>query len=126
MFIQLGDNPDVLDKSRTVSISSTTELRDDCILGVVRIDLFIMLQLKHKEPKFAKTFVNLMVGKRQLDIKNKVILGVDLLHRANISINSNGHQFALIARMTKENGLKSRVRLQQHIWAKDIEMSCES
>ena len=28
--------------------------------------------------------------------------------------------------MTKENGLKSRVRLQQHIWAKDIEMSSES
>ena len=107
MFLQLGGNPDSLDKSRTVSISSTTELRDDCILGVVRIDLFIMLQLKHKQPQFAKTFVNLMVGKKQLDIKNKVILGVDLLHRANISINSNGHQFALIARMTKEKGQKS-------------------
>ena len=61
MFIQLGGNPNVLDKSRTVAISSTSELIDDCILGVVRIDLFIMLQLKHKEPQFAQTFVNLMV-----------------------------------------------------------------
>ena len=67
-----------------------------------------------------------MVGKKQLDIKNKIILGVDLLHRANISINSNGHQFALIARMTKENGQKARVRLQQHIWAKDVEVNSEA
>ena len=67
-----------------------------------------------------------MVGKRNLDIKNKIILGVDLLHRAHISIQSNGRHFAVIARMTKENGLKSRVRLQQHIWAKDIELSNES
>ena len=101
MFIDLGGNPDELDKSRAVAISSTTELKDDCILGVLRIDLYIMLQLKNKEPQFAQTFVNLKVGKRNLDIKNKIILGVDLLHRAHISINSNGRQFALIARMTK-------------------------
>ena len=90
MFIDLGGDPDKLDKSRTVAISSTTELKDDCILGVLRVDLYIMLQLKHKEPQFAQTFVNLMVGKRNLDIKNKIILGVDLLHRAHISIQSNG------------------------------------
>ena len=67
-----------------------------------------------------------MVGKKNLDIKSKIILGVDLLHRAQISIKSNGRQFALIAHMLKENGLKSRVRLQQHVWSKDIELDGES
>ena len=62
----------------------------------------------------------------QLDIKSKIILGVDLLHRARISIKSNGRQFALIAHMLKENGLKSRVTLQQHVWSKDIELDGES
>ena len=28
--------------------------------------------------------------------------------------------------MLKENGLKSRVRLQQHVWSKDIELDGES
>ena len=77
MFIQLGGTPEVLDRSQTVTISSTTELRDDFILGVVRVDLFIMLQLKHKKkvPQFAKTFINLTVEKKQLNIKKKLSLG---------------------------------------------------
>ena len=69
MFIQLGGDLDSLDKSRSFSISSTTELRDDCILGVVKIDLYIMLKLKQKQPEFGKTFVNMMIGKKQLDIE---------------------------------------------------------
>ena len=47
MFIDLGGDPIKLDKSKTVAISSTTELKDDCILGVQRIDTYIMLQLKN-------------------------------------------------------------------------------
>ena len=69
MFIKLGGDPNCLDKSKSLSISSTTELRDDCILGV------------------------------------------DVLHRAKIMIHSNGHQFALVARLERENGHIAKVRL---------------
>ena len=92
MFIKLGGTEEVLDRSQTVAISSTTDLRDDCILGIVKVDLYIMIHLKHdhKQPQFTKTFINLMVGKKELDIKNKIILGVDLLHRAKVSVESKG------------------------------------
>ena len=93
---------------------------------MIKIDLYIILKLKQKQPEFGKTFVNMMIGKKQLDIENKVILGVDLLHRAKIMINSNGHQFALIARLAKENGQKARVRLQPHLWEKDMEIKNEA
>ena len=126
MFVNLGGDPKNLDRSKAVTISSTTELKDDCILGVQRIDLYIMLQCKNKEPQFARTYLNLMVGKKNLDIQSKIILGVDLLHRAQIAIKSNGRQFALIAHMLKDNGLKSRVKLQQHVWSKDIKLDGES
>ena len=86
MFLKLGGNPNNLDRSKTVTISSTTELKDDCILGQQRIDIYIMLQCKNKEPQFARTYLNLLVGKKNLDINNKIILGVDLLHRAQVSI----------------------------------------
>ena len=125
-FIKLGGDPNSLDKSRSFSISSTTELRDDCILGVVKIDLYIMLKMKQGQPEFGKTFVNMLVGKEQLDIENKVILGVDVLHRAKIMIHSNGHQFALVARLEKENGHVARVRLQPHLWEKDIELKSDA
>ena len=101
-------------------------MKDECILGVQRIDIYIMLQCKDKKPQFARTHLNLMVGKKNLDIQSKIILGVDLLHRAQIAIKSNGHQFALIAHMVKDNGLKSRVKLQQHVWSKDIKLDGES
>ena len=39
MFLDLGGDPNKLDKSKTVAISSTTELKDDCILGVQRINI---------------------------------------------------------------------------------------
>ena len=67
-----------------------------------------------------------MVGKKDLDIQSKIILGVDLIHRAQIVIKSNGHQFALIAHMLKVNGLKSRVKLQRHAWSKDVKLAGES
>ena len=118
MFVKLGGDPNSLDKSRSFSISSTTELWDDCILRVVKIDLYIMLKMKKGQPEFGKTFVNMLVGKEQLDIENKVILGVDVLHRAKIMIHSNGHQFALVARLEKENGHVARVHLQPHLWKK--------
>ena len=50
MFKKLGGDQSSLDKSKSFSISSTTELRDDCILGVVKVDLFIMLKLKSGQP----------------------------------------------------------------------------
>ena len=64
----------------------------------------------------------MLVGKKNLDINSKIILGVDLLHRAQVSIKSNGRQFTLIAHMLRDNGLKSRVKLQQHVWSKNIEL----
>ena len=67
-----------------------------------------------------------MVGKKDLDIQSKIILGVDLIHRAQIAIKSNGRQFALIAHMLKANGLKSRVKLQRHAWSKDVKLDGES
>merc|ERR1711984_72281 len=126
MFVSLGGDPKYLDRSKAVTISSTTEMKNDCILGVQRIDIYIMLHGKAKDPQFARTHLNLMVGKKDLDIQSKTILGVDLIHRAQIAIKSNGRQFALIAHMLKDNGLKSRVRLQQHVWSKDIELDGES
>ena len=122
MFIKLGGDPSSLDKSTSFSISSTTELRDDCILGVVKVDLYIMLKLKSGQPEFGKTFVNMLVGKEQLDLENKVILGVDVLHRAKIMIHSNGHHFALVGRLERENGQIAKVRLQPHLWQKDLEI----
>ena len=122
MFRKLGGDPSSLDKSKSFSISSTTELRDDCILGVVKVDLYIMLKQKSGQPKFGKTFVNMLVGKEQLDLENKVILGVDVLHRAKIMIHSNGHQFALVGRLERENGQIAKVRLQPHVWQKDLEI----
>ena len=126
MFVNLGGDPKNLDKSKAVTISSTTEMKNDCILGVQRIDIYIMLHCKAKEPQFARTHLNLMVGKKNLDIQSKIILGVDLIHRAQIAIKSNGRQFALIAHMLKDNGLKSRVKLQRHAWSKDIKLDGES
>ena len=122
MFLKLGGNTNNLDRSKTVTISSTTELKDDCILGQQRIDIYIMLQCKNKEPQFARTYLNLLVGKKNLDINNKIILVDDLLHRAQVSIKSNGRHFTLIAHMLRDNGLKSRVKLQQHKWSKNIEL----
>ena len=118
MFLNLGGNPNNLDRSKTVTISSTTELKDDCILGQQRIDIYIVLQCKNKEPQFARTYLNLLVGKKNLDINSKIILGVDLSHRAQVSIKSNGRQFTLIAHMLRDNGVKSPVKLQQHVWSK--------
>ena len=77
-----------------------------------------MQKMKKGQPEFGKTFVNMLVGKEQLDIENMVILGVDVLHRAKIMIHSNGHQFALVARLEKENGHVVSVRLQPHLWEK--------
>ena len=84
MFVSLGGDPKNLDRSKAVTISSTTEMKNDCILGVQKIDIFIMLHGKAKDPQFAKTHLNLMVGKKDLDIQSKIILGVDLIHRAQI------------------------------------------
>ena len=81
-----------------------------------------MLKLKQGQPDFGKIFVNMLVGKKQLDLENKVILGVDVLHRAKIMIHSNGHQFALVARLERENGHIAKVRLQPHLWQKDLEI----
>ena len=81
-----------------------------------------MLKLKQGQPEFGKTFVNMLVGKEQLDLENKVILGVDVLHRAKIMIHSNGHQFALVGRLERENGQIAKVRLQPHLWQKDLEI----
>ena len=105
MFVSLGGDPKYLDRSKAVTISSTTEIRNDCILGVQKIDIYIMLHGKTKDPQFARTHLNLMVGKKDLDIQSKIILGVDLIHRAQIQIKSNGSQFALLAHMIKDNGL---------------------
>merc|ERR1712082_211606 len=101
-------------------------MRNDCILGVQKIDTYFILHGKAKDPKFAHTHLNLMVGKKDLDIQSKIILGVDLIHRAQIQIKSNGRQFALIAHMLKDNGLKSRVKFKRHAWSKDIKLDGES
>ena len=34
MFVNLGGDPNNLDRSKAVTISSTTEMKNDCILGV--------------------------------------------------------------------------------------------
>ena len=47
---------------------------------------------------------------------------MDVLHRAKIMIHSNGHQFALVARLEKENGQVAKVRLQPHLREKDLEL----
>ena len=73
MFVHLGGDPKNLDRSKAVTISSTTELKNDCILGVQRIDIYIMLHGKAKDPQFAGTHLNLMVGKKDLDIQSKII-----------------------------------------------------
>ena len=86
MFVSLGGDPKNLDRSKAVTISSTTEMKNDCILGVQKIDIFIMLHGRAKDPQFARTHLNLMVGKKDLDIQSKIILGVDLIHRAQIVI----------------------------------------
>ena len=126
MFLSLGGDPEYLDRSKAVTISSTTKLRKNCILGVQKIDIYIMLHGKAKDPQFARTHLNLMVGKKDLDIQTKIILGVDLIHRAQIQIKSNGSQFALLAHMIKDNGLKSRVKLQRHAWSKDVKLDGKS
>ena len=69
MFVSLGGDPKYLDRSKAVTISSTTEMRNDCILGVQKIDIYIMLHGKAKDPQFARTHLNLMVGKKDLDIQ---------------------------------------------------------
>ena len=122
MFLSLGGDPEQLDRSKAVTISSTTELRTNCILGVQKIDVYIMLHGNAKNPKFACTHVNLMVLKKDLDIQTKIILGVDLIHRAQMQIKSTGSQFAIIAHMAKANSLKCRVRLQRHAWSKDVKL----
>ena len=48
MFVNLGGDPKNLDKSKAVTISSTTEMKNDCILGVHRIDIYIILQCSIK------------------------------------------------------------------------------
>ena len=44
------------------------------------------------------------------------------MHRAQVSIKSNGRHFTLIAHMLRDNGLKSCVKLQQHKWSKNNEL----
>ena len=66
MFRKLGGDQSSLDTTKSYSISSTTELRDDCILGVIKVNLYIMLKLKSGQPEFGKTFVNMLVGRSSL------------------------------------------------------------
>ena len=81
-----------------------------------------MLKLKSGQPECGKTYVNMLVGKEQLELENKIILGVDVIHRAKIMIHSNGHHFALIGRLERENGQITKVRLQPHLWQKELEI----
>ena len=96
IFESLGGKLSDLDKSETFSIASTTQVRDNCVIGTIWCNLYLPINPRRKsenEVNFGRTWVKLLVGSNDLDMKEKFLIGTPMLHQTKAEIFSTGNRF---------------------------------
>ena len=121
-FLQIGGKEETLDKKSRFSISSSTELKEDCIEGIAKLNLFVALKSKKSsnEIKFGKVVIDFYVASPSLNLKNKILLGCDFIHKTKAVVYSNGRSFGITAKLESEFGSTQRERIQPLNWSTNI------
>ena len=117
-FLQIGGKEEILDKKCKFSISSSTELREDCIVGIAKLNLFIVLKCKKSsnDIKFGKVVIDFYIASPSLNLKNKILLGCDFIHKTKAVVYSNGKSFGVTAKLESEFGSTQRERVEPLTW----------
>ena len=113
-FLSLGGQLSNLKSDQRYSISSSTEIKVDCVMGTAELDIYLVLKNKQNldQMQLAKSKLNLLVGSDNLNMENdKFILGTDFLHQTKAHIYSNGQSFGVTAMLQCQNGEVKRCRL---------------